>query len=161
MTEFLLWLENANHWGWGIFGVAMIVLEILAPGAIFLWMGAAAFVVGLGVFIWPDLEWRYQLLIFAALSVATVFIARRYFRRHPIATDRPTLNRRGTQYIGQRFTLETPVIDGRGHLHVDDTMWRIIGPDLPKGAKVTVTDVEGVMLRVALGDPEVRAQDEA
>jgi membrane protein implicated in regulation of membrane protease activity len=53
------------------------------------------------------------------------------------------------------------VIDGRGHLHVDDTMWRIIGPDLPEGAKVTVTDVEGVMLRVALGDPEVRVQDEA
>lgn len=148
MTELLVWLENATHWGWGIFGVVMVVLEIFAPGAVFLWMGFAAFAVGVAVFIWPALEWRHQLLIFAALSVASVFVARRYFRRYPIETDRPTLNRRGTQYIGQHFTLETPIKDGRGHLHVDDTMWRITGPDLSEGAKVKVASVEGVMLRV-------------
>lgn len=155
MTEFLTWLQNADHWGWGIFGIVMVVLEIFAPGAVFLWMGLAAFVVGGLVFVWPALEWRHQLLIFAVLSVASVFIARRYFRSNPIATDRPTLNRRGTQYIGQRFTLETPIVDGRGHLHVDDTMWRITGPDLPEGAKVNVTGVDGVMLQV---EPDVREE---
>ena len=155
MAEFLTWLENARHWGWGIFGVLLVVLEIFAPGAIFLWMGAAAFIVGVGVFVWPDIEWRYQLLLFSALSVISVFVARRYFRSNPIATDRPTLNRRGTQYIDRIFTLASPIEDGRGNLHVDDTMWKIEGPELDAGVKVRVTGVNGVMLTVEPYDPAV------
>jgi len=154
MAEFLNWLENARHWGWGIFGVLLVVLEIFAPGAIFLWMGVAAFAVGVGVFVWPDIEWRYQLLLFSALSVISVFVARRYLRSNPIETDRPTLNRRGTQYIGRVFTLAAPITDGRGNLHVDDTMWKIEGPELDVGAKVRVTGVDGVMLTVEPYDPE-------
>ncbi|MBL4721410.1 MAG: NfeD family protein [Alphaproteobacteria bacterium] len=154
MAEFIIWLENARHWGWGIFGIFLVVLEIFAPGAVFLWMGIAAFIVGLGVFIWPEIEWRYQLLLFAALSVASVFVARRYLRSNPIQTDRPTLNRRGTQYIDRIFTLGTPIVDGRGNLHVDDTMWKIQGPELDAGVKVRVTGVDGVMLTVEPYDPE-------
>lgn len=148
MEALLAWLEGANHWGWWIFGILLIVLEVAAPGAVFLWMGIAAGVVGVAVFFAPGLPWEYQFLVFAILSVVSVLVARRYLKSRPIETDQPSLNRRGSQYIGRVFTLAEPIVDGRGKLHVDDTMWKIEGPDLPQGKKVTVTTIEGVILRV-------------
>ena len=148
MDAVMAWLEGANHWGWWIFGIVLIVLEVAAPGAVFMWMGIAASIVGFAVFFVPDLNWEYQFLIFAVLSVVSILVARRYLKARPIETDRPSLNRRGSQYIGRVFTLAEPIVDGRGRLHVDDTMWKIEGPDLPKGQKVTVNTVEGGILRV-------------
>ena len=148
MDAVMAWLEGANHWGWWIFGIVLIVLEVAAPGAVFMWMGIAAGIVGFAAFFVPDLNWEYQFLIFAVLSVVSILVARRYLKARPIETDQPSLNRRGSQYIGRFFTLAEPIVDGRGRLHVDDTMWKIEGPDLPKGQKVTVKTVEGVILRV-------------
>lgn len=148
MTDVLTFFEGASYWGWWILGIVLVVLEVLAPGAVFLWMGIAAGVVGLIVFIAPDLAWEHQLLIFAVLSVASILIARRYLKSRPIETDQPSLNRRGSQYIGRVFTLAEPIVDGRGRLHVDDTMWKIEGSDMNQGAKIVVTAVDGVVLVV-------------
>ncbi len=154
MAEVLAWLEGANHWGWWIFGILCIVMEILAPGAVFMWMGIAAGAVGIAVFFAPGLQWEYQFLIFAILSVASILVARRYLRSRPIESDQPSLNRRGSQYIGRVFTLAEPIVDGRGRLHVDDTMWKIEGPESATGEKVTVTGVDGVVLRVEIHQPD-------
>jgi len=58
------------------------------------------------------------------------------------------LNRRAEAYIGRTFTLERPIVDGRGRLRVDDTMWLVEGPDLPAGTRVQVTSVNNTLLRV-------------
>jgi len=42
-----------------------------------------------------------------------------------------------------------PIVDGRGRLKVDDTMWLVEGPDLPAGTRVQVTGVDNTLLRVA------------
>lgn len=148
MADFLAWLQAASHWGWWIAGIILVTLEIAAPGAVFLWMGIAAGVVGLLVFFLPELGWEYQFIVFAVVSVVSILFARRYLKSRPIESDRPGLNRRGTQYVGRIFTLAEPIEDGRGRLHVDDTMWKIEGPDLPKGAKIQVAAVDGVVLKV-------------
>ncbi|MDN3720837.1 NfeD family protein [Roseibium salinum] len=61
----------------------------------------------------------------------------------------PGLNQRGSRYVGREFTLTTPLREGAGNLSVDDTIWRITGPDLPAGTKVRVEAVEGARLVVA------------
>jgi membrane protein implicated in regulation of membrane protease activity len=58
------------------------------------------------------------------------------------------LNKRGEQYLDQEYVLKDGIVNGRGKLEVDDTIWRIYGPDLPKGARVLVVAVEGAILRV-------------
>ena len=50
--------------------------------------------------------------------------------------------------MGRTFTLERPIVDGRGRLKVDDTMWLVEGPDLPAGTRVQVTGVDNTLLRV-------------
>jgi len=145
MIEFL---EAASYWEWWILGAALVVLEVFAPGVIFLWMGIAAGVVGLIVLAAPAMEWEIQVLIFAALSVVSVFVARRYLKRKPIETDHPNLNRRGQDLIGRVFTLDEPIVNGQARLKVGDSQWQITGPDLASGASVKVAGLDGTKLRV-------------
>ncbi len=147
-----------DFWHWWIFAVALVILEVFAPGAFFLWLGIAAAVVGLLVFIFPALGWEYQLLAFSLLSVVSIIVWRRYFRTRPADTDQPALNRRGEQYIGRWFTLSEPVINGVGKIRVDDSTWKIHGQDCPAGTQVEVTGVEGTVLKVARRDGDAAAR---
>ena len=142
-------LSNAEFWHWWVLAVLLLALEVAAPGTFFLWLAIAAALVGLIVLIVPDLPWQLQVLLFALGGIGAVVAWRAYAKRHPPVSEDPTLNRRGAQYVGQIFHLTEPIRDGRGRMNVDDTMWRVAGPDLPAGAKVRVTGIEGTTLQVA------------
>ena len=135
-------------WHWWILAVVLMALEIIVPGVFLLWLGIAAGITGLAALAVPGLWWQAQGLLFAVLSVASVWGWRQWQRRHPTSTDRPTLNRRGEQYVGRRLTLDQPIVNGRGHIRVDDGTWRVEGPDLPAGTAVVVRGVGGTLLKV-------------
>lgn len=142
--------NGIEFWYWWILALLLVGLEVFVPGAIFLWMGVAAGVVGLLLLLAPDMAWQYQAVFFAVLSVGAIYGWRLYQQRHPPQpSDQPALNRRGSQYINRTFTLNEPMINGQGMLHIDDTRWKIEGEqDLPAGAKVRVTGVDGTVLTV-------------
>lgn len=137
-----------DYWHWWILATIFVVLEILAPTVFFLWMGVAAGVVGLELLVFPDTDWRYQVLLFSVLSIASIVAWRAYLVRHPTKTDRPTLNRRGEQYVGRVFTLEEPIVNGVGRVRVGDTHWLVSGEDSPRETRVRVVGSEGATLRV-------------
>jgi membrane protein implicated in regulation of membrane protease activity len=141
-------LDYIVYWQWWVLGLACLALEAMMPGAIFLWMGISAGIVGLFALIAPGLSWEVECILFGAISIATVLAWRR-LRPARVAADQPTLNRRGQSYVGRHFTLSEPLVDGVGTLRVDDSQWRISGPDdLPAGAHVKVVAVDGATLRV-------------
>jgi len=144
------WIEVVDYWHWWIFGVVLVILEVFSPGVFFLWLGAAAGLVGLALLVFPQLAWAYQILLFALFSLTNVWISRVYFKRHPIESDQPLLNRRGEQYIGRVFTIDSPVVNGHGKIRVDDSTWKIQGDDCPSGTRVRVSGVNGVVLRVQI-----------
>ena len=136
-------------WHWLIGAAAFAVLEIAVPAMVCIWLAAAA--LGTAVIAWlaPSLSWEHQGLIFAALAVASVAIGRLAVARIREQSGRVHLNRRAEIYVGRTFTLERPIVDGRGRLKVDDTVWLVEGPDLPAGTRVQVTGVDNTLLRVA------------
>jgi len=142
------WLGEITYWHWWILGIVFVILEVFSPAAFFLWLGIAAGLAGLLLLALPELAVAWQLLAFAGFSVASVVIGRGYLQRHPIKTDRPTLNRRGEQYIGRVFTLQGAMVNGNGKIRVDDTSWKVRGPDCPEGSQVKVIGVDGVVLLV-------------
>jgi membrane protein implicated in regulation of membrane protease activity len=142
------WLQQIDFWHWWVLGVALVILEVFSPGVFFLWLGVAAGVVGVVVWLVPDLSWEYQILIFAAASVTSIALGRSYLKRNPIETDQPMLNRRGEQYVGRVFTLEHPIDNGVGKIRVDDSTWKISGEDCAAGTRIKVIGVDGVVLRV-------------
>jgi membrane protein implicated in regulation of membrane protease activity len=94
-------------WHWRIASVVLLGLEMVIPGAFFLWMGAAAGVTGAMLLIFPDPSWQTQFLIFAVLSVVAIVGWRAWRKKHPpVATDHPPLNQRTKQYVGRVITLD-------------------------------------------------------
>ena len=139
-----------TYWHWLGLGLILLILEVLiASDGFLLWIGLAAFVTAIVALIVPTLFWGVQLLIFALGGIVCVVSWWSYLQRSPIQTDQPKLNHRGEQYVGRVFTLETAIENGRGTIHVDDTIWRVTGKDLPEGTKVKVIATDGIILRVA------------
>ena len=140
--------ESITFWHWFILAIVLLVLEVFAPGAVFLWMGIAAAVVGVILFFAPDMGWEYQLMVFSIFAIVSIAGWRQYLKRHPMKTDRPNLNRRGDQYVGRTFTLEHPIVNGLGKITVDDSTWKVRGPDCDAGTHVKVIGVDGTELLV-------------
>lgn len=140
--------RHVDHWSWWILAIALLVLEAFVPGTFFMWMGIAAVVVGFILWLVPSMGWEYQIIAFAVISVASISSYRQYFRKHPVETDQPALNRRGEQYIGRTFTLGEAIVNGQGKIRVDDTTWKILGEDCDVGSRVKVVGVDGVQLKV-------------
>jgi inner membrane protein len=139
---------SLGAWAWIILGVLLIGVELLAPGAFFLWLGLAAIATGL-IDAVLDLSWQASALVFALLCVAAVVLGRFVTRSktQPDAEVAP-LNQRGQSLVGRVFTLETPIKDGEGRVRVDDSSWRVVGADRFAGAKVRIVRVEGSTLVV-------------
>jgi inner membrane protein len=72
-------------------------------------------------------------------------------RRQALESDQPNLNRRINDYVGKSYVLDEAIINGRGRVKIDDTLWEVTGPDLPQGAWVTIVGVDGLRLRAMPG----------
>ena len=136
-------------WNWLIFGVVLMALELVAPGVFLFWLGLAALLVGLVSFA-IDLSWQTQLLLFAVFAACAVPLWRRLARSGTaVSASNPFLNKRADALIGRVFTLEKPIIDGSGTVRIDDTIWRVAGPDAPAGSRVRIVQADGASLTVA------------
>lgn len=138
---------DVGPWGWVIAGLVLMGLELLAPGAFMVWLGLAALATGLLLFA-VALPVEVALLVFAGLAVVAVLTGRRMIGP-PRQRGEAALNDRAAKLLGRTFVLEEPISEGRGRVRVDDTLWRVEGPDLPAGAQVRVVGMDGMLLKVA------------
>ena len=132
-------------WTWLILGIVLIGLETVAPGIFLLWLGIAALLTGL-LDYWLGLSWQVSLVAFAILSLVSVLAGRAMMRTR--GSEGRSLNRRGEALVGRRFLLDRPIASGEGRIRLDDTVWRVIGPDLPAGDEVEVLRLDGATLVV-------------
>jgi inner membrane protein len=146
----LAWIVSLGAWSWFILAVLLFLLEALAPGMFMLWLGLSAILVGIisSAVVW---SWQAQLVAFAVLAIALVPVWR-HFAGKVETRDSPFLNRRAEGYVGRVFTLEKPIIDGVGAVRIDDTVWRVSGPDRPAGSRVRVARADGANLMVEVAD---------
>ena len=146
MTEIF---SKLGGWNWLILAVILMALELIAPGVFLFWLGLAAFLVGLVSFVLHP-SWQAQLLMFAVFAAAAVPVWRRLAHTAPNADDSNAfLNRRAEALVGRVLTLEKPIVDGSGTVRIDDTVWRVAGPDTPAGSRVKIVRADGADLTVA------------
>jgi membrane protein implicated in regulation of membrane protease activity len=146
------WIVSLGVWNWFILAALLLFIEVLAPGIFMLWLGLAAILVGilsvaLGVFAqaWP---WQAQIIAFAVFAIAALPLWRHFARKVENAAESPFLNRRAEGYVGRVFTLDKPIVNGIGTIRIDDTVWRVSGPDCPAGSHVKVARADGANLLV-------------
>jgi inner membrane protein len=136
-------------WNWLIFGVVLMALELIAPGVFLFWLGLAALLTGLMSFAFTP-SWQVQILMFAIFAAAAVPLWRRLARSNTaVSASNPFLNKRADALVGRVFTLEKPIVDGAGTVRIDDTVWRVAGPDAPAGSRVKIVQADGASLTVA------------
>jgi len=133
---------------WVVFGLGLLVFEILTPGGFFtLFFGVAAFVVALLVSFGLIESGSAQWLIFAILGTALIIVLRPVVRRK-FETGTPKVD----QLVGQTaIALEDLDLNGRGKVELRGTSWNGVHAGsgaVLKGDRLRVTKVDGLSLLV-------------
>lgn len=141
-------MQTLVFWHWLILAGALLILELMAPGAFMLWLAMAAGASALVALVLPDLSWQVQLGLFSFFCILSVVGWKKFAPAKDAETDQPTLNQRNRQYIGRVFDLAEAIENGVGKVIIGDTQWKVHGPDTALGGKVKVVDVDGTILLV-------------
>ena len=133
---------------WLIFGLGLLVFEILTPGGFFtVFFGLAAFVVAalawMGVLDSGSGQW----LAFGVLGTVLILTLRPLVRKK-LETNTPKVD----QLIGQTaIAMETLDMNGRGKVELRGTSWSAVysgSGSVLKGDRLRVTKVDGLSLIV-------------
>jgi inner membrane protein len=148
-SNIVSYLASLGVWNWFILAGVLLAIEVMVPGTFFLWLGLSAALVGAAslVLTW---SWQLQLVAFAVLALISFVVWWRFGRPGETVPARHFLNQRTEGFVGRVFTLEKPIVDGAGTVRIDDTIWRVAGPDAPAGSRVRIVRADGASLTVAL-----------
>lgn len=139
------WLD----WYWFVIGTVLIVLEVFVFGAVLLWLGIAAILMGIITIWWPGVPWQTQLWVYMIIAAVTLALGL-WMRKKFMGKPREQLvNVRMHKFAGERGILDTPIVAGRGSMKMGDTVWPVKGPDMPAGTVVVVTGFDGTNLTIA------------
>ncbi|EJF90440.1 NfeD family protein [Bartonella tamiae] len=134
-------ITSLGPWNWIIFGFLLLLLEVLLPGVFLMWFGIGALLTALLIMILGDVAdfstWQSQIVIFLIFSVLMVMVGRQFFQRKA-DSDQPLLNKKTDELFGKTVVLSDPIINGEGRIRIDDTIWRINGPDLESGTRIKI-----------------------
>jgi membrane protein implicated in regulation of membrane protease activity len=144
--QVLEFIAQNGAWSWVVAGLVLLALELVAPGGVLIWLGAAALATG-GMALLVNVYWPLQFVVFGVLALAAIWLWLRT-RNQEEPTDRPFLNRRAERIIGHEAVLDEPIRDGEGRVAIGDTTWRVTGPDLAAGSRIRVVDADGPVLKV-------------
>ena len=142
------WINSLDaQWHWLALGLFLAAAEIAVPGVFLIWLSGAALITGMIVWVTP-IGLPVQVVIFAVLAVASVFLGRRYLRAHPIAGADPKMNDRGARLVGETVVV-TQAIDGAvGRVRQGDSEWLAKGPNAEPGTRMRVSGNDGAVLLV-------------
>ncbi len=104
----------------------------------------------LSLLFWDSLFWFWQVqaILFALLAVVATLHRPATDPAATATTDRTLPEPARRQPRRPHRNAAEPIREGRGRIRLDDTLWRVSGPDLPVGARVKVVASNGRDLTV-------------
>lgn len=136
-------------WLWLSAAAVLLAIEVGTGTGWLLWPAACAAVVGLLALLAP-VGLPAQIAIFAVLTIAATYLARR-FLRPALAGPDPDLNDPALRLLGRPAEVVAPFENGRGRVFIDGKEWaaQTEGEAAPEaGARVSVVGVHGALLTV-------------
>ena len=130
--------ENLNFMHWLVLGLSLIILELFLWTVFLLWIGASAITVSIVFYLMPETAWPIQLLIFVALSLASTFLAKRYY---PVKTVDDELHEKAKTYIGKECKVSS-IENGSTKVQIGKSLWFAKGQNLSIGQTVKIINVE-------------------
>ena len=140
---------DLTYWHWFGLAIILLALEITAPLTFFLWLCLAAVATALAKLLFPELNIVMQLILFSVFGVLSLIAWWRFgFTGRETRTDSPHLNQRNAGYVGRELSLTKAIENGVGKVTIEDSQWKVEGPDLAVGSKVRIVAVNGSILKV-------------
>ncbi|PHR61699.1 MAG: hypothetical protein COA43_02935 [Robiginitomaculum sp.] len=146
----LQFLEGMNGARWLILGFILLVIEVVTGTMYFLWIAAAAFILGVFMFIAPVFDWSTQLIIFAVLTGILLYVGHTHLRPKMKGGEPSDLNDRARSMVGMRVKAVADFETGRGRVQVGDTQWRALMEtgDAKAGQELSIHSIKGTTLIV-------------
>lgn len=147
------WLEQLSQWHWFIFGLLLLIGEVLGASGFLLGTSIAALVTGLIVWLAPSVidggvDWQGQVLTCALFAIIFSLLYWRFFRTDQQESDRPELNPRTAQLVGRKLILEQDV-SFQGRIQIGDTFWKVVADKpLVAGEHVEVISADATILTI-------------
>ncbi|MGY0399839.1 MAG: NfeD family protein [Ostreibacterium sp.] len=142
-------LIDPFFYNWLILAAILFIFEVASFTLFFLWLAIAALIMAGISALFPTMQLTYQLWLFASLSVISVVVFHRLFRKSQKTLGDNKINNRAARYIGRTATLVEAIENGRGKIRIEDSVWRVTcTTDLPIGNNVEVIGTSGVILTV-------------
>jgi len=77
----ITYLQHLSFWDWLSLATLLLILEVFGAGGYLLWIGLVAVSVGALTYLFPDLPWVWQFLLFGALALLSALLWRRHQQR--------------------------------------------------------------------------------
>ncbi|MEI8393979.1 MAG: NfeD family protein [Rhodospirillaceae bacterium] len=144
--------DNDVMWYWFTGALVFGILECFVEGFIALGLATACFVFGVLSnvgFIYKNMAAAHFLALAAFIVCGFFYFGNRIFwgdKRISLVT--PLGNRFRDKIIGQVAVVREPIIDGRGTVEANGTLWKCTGEDTAAGERLVVVDILGNTLLV-------------
>jgi len=153
MTGLIDFFVAHPFWLWLSIAAAFLAIEVGTGTGWLLWPAASAAAVGVVALLLPT-SLPVEIALFAALTIASTYLARR-FLRPALAGPDPDLNDPAQRLLGRPAEVVTAFENGRGRVFVDGKEWAAQtegeGEDESApttGTRVSVVGVHGAVLTV-------------
>ena len=131
-------LENLNYLHWLVFGLALVIVELILWSMFLLWIGVSAITISIVIYLYPEVSAGLQALSFVLLSLVSIFLAKKYF---PVKTIDDELSINAKNHIGKECTvvsIENNIIKVR----LGESLWFAKGCEMSVGQKVRIVDTD-------------------
>lgn len=139
-------------WIWGALGLILLAVEMATGTFYVLWFGVAALCVSVATWIFPELSHAMQFTIFAVLSLGSLAIWRRYYKKTEIhyrvgQAQGEEIGRIGTVVKATSATQNGTIRFAQGLMGSRE--WIALSDEpIEAGSNATVVAVEGNTLRI-------------
>jgi len=143
LANALLW------WHWIIFGLILLILEILTGTFIMLGLGISATIIGVSDLL-LELSLNKELLYWTILSIIIIAILFKFFKK-----DKYDKSGQSRYAIGIKGIVEEPIdANGKGKVRfyqpvLGNTIWQVTAKEnIPLLAQVRIKDIKGQLIEV-------------
>ena len=143
---------NLEWWHWAVFGIALVIAELVVPAFFLVWFGLGALLVALVLFLAPALGMTAQIAIWTVASVAMVVFWCRIFKP---GMHKTRIGMSDSNIVGEVGLLVRDAEPfGKGQVRfqkplMGSEVWDCIADEaIRSGERVKVLGVEGSFLKV-------------
>lgn len=77
----ITYLQHLSFWDWLALATLLLILEVFGAGGYLLWIGLVAVTVGALTYLFPELPWIWQFLLFGTLALLSALLWCRHLHR--------------------------------------------------------------------------------